>query len=76
MNGEEVKVAFSLKQDEDQWPPFTVESLWCGDIGENKYIVNNVPFYIQGVSYGDVITVKKLARKFGSTTLLAFQGIH
>src|SRR5690606_29181714 len=64
MKSKEVKVHFQLVQDEDDWPPFTVESIWCTDLGDGRFQVNNVPYFVKGVSFGDLIVTK--AREGGA----------
>jgi hypothetical protein len=50
-----VKVNFKLDQDEDDYPPFAWEGLWAESIGEGIYKIDNIPFYVQGISAGDVV---------------------
>lgn len=52
-----IKVLFHLEQDEDGYPPFSIEGLWCKKTVNNTYIVDNVPFYAYGISLGDEICV-------------------
>ncbi|MBB5317299.1 DUF4265 domain-containing protein [Tunturibacter empetritectus] len=53
-----VKIGFYLEQDEDGWPPVTLENLWAIDLGEGRYRIDNIPFYVRGVSDGDLIAAK------------------
>ena len=48
-----------MEQDEDGYPPFSIEGLWCKKTGNGTYIVDNVPFYTYGISLGDEICVTK-----------------
>lgn len=57
--GKHIKVLFHLEQDEDGYPPFSIEGLWCKKTGNGTYIVDNVPFYTYGISLGDEICVTK-----------------
>ncbi len=57
--GKHIKVLFLLEQDEDGYPPFSIEGLWCKKTGNGTYIVDNVPFYTYGISLGDEICVTK-----------------
>jgi hypothetical protein len=50
-----VKIGFYLEQDEDGWPPVTRENLWAVDLGEGRYRIDNIPFYVLGVSDGDLV---------------------
>ncbi|GHV52486.1 hypothetical protein FACS1894181_15610 [Bacteroidia bacterium] len=54
-----VKVNFLLQQDEDGYPPFSVESIWTIKNGNNSYIVDSIPFYVCNLSIEDEIAVKK-----------------
>ena len=44
-------------RDEDGYPPFSIEGLWCKKASNDTYIVDNVPFYTYGISLGDEICV-------------------
>src|SRR5688572_8638585 len=55
MESKEHKVFFKLEQDEDEWPPVSVESVWADRVGENRFKLNNVPYFAKDVSYGDII---------------------
>lgn len=56
---EHIKVLFHLEQDEDGYPPFSIEGLWCKKTENGTYIVDNVPFYAYGISLGDEICATK-----------------
>jgi hypothetical protein len=51
------KVRFRLAQDEDGYPPFTSEAMWCVRLNEKVFRLDNIPYFVTGVSYGDVISV-------------------
>jgi hypothetical protein len=53
-----VKIGFHLDQDEDGYPPITRENLWAVDLGNGRYRIDNIPFYVRGISDGDVISAK------------------
>ena len=44
-------VWFRLDQDEDGYPPVQTESVWAIPFGEGTYILDNVPFFAEGVSW-------------------------
>jgi Domain of unknown function (DUF4265) len=55
-----VKVFFRLHQDEDGYPPISVESLWAqpgANPGECR--IDNIPFFARDVTIGDVVTVRE-----------------
>jgi hypothetical protein len=51
-----VKVLFQLEQDEDGYPPASVESLWALPKGEGLFQVDNIPFFATGVALGDLVS--------------------
>lgn len=55
-NSNHVKIGFYLEQDEDGWPPSTRENLWAVDLGEGRYRIDNIPFYVLGISDGDLVS--------------------
>jgi Domain of unknown function (DUF4265) len=50
-----VKIHFTLNQDEDGYPPVKTESLWSRKINNNLYAIDNIPFFVFNISYGDII---------------------
>lgn len=78
------KVAFDLPSDGDFVPPVSTERLWAEktDVKRNLRVVNT-PFYIRGISYGDIILVRpdnerreivfeKLVAESGHSTVALF----
>ena len=73
-----VKIQFELEQDEDGYPPYTVENLWALEQSDG-YELDNIPWYAKGVSCGDMIaaspdgdgrlTFNKVLRRSGNSTL-------
>ncbi|HCT80833.1 MAG TPA: hypothetical protein DGG94_12995 [Micromonosporaceae bacterium] len=52
-------VVFDLPAESDVWPPFATERLWTAKTGTKLHVrVRNTPFYIRGISYGDLILVR------------------
>ncbi|ALV06452.1 DUF4265 domain-containing protein [Roseateles depolymerans] len=51
------KVLWHLEQDEDEWPPYPVESIWCSEVATGHFKLLNVPYFAHGVAWGDVVTV-------------------
>ncbi|MQU03479.1 DUF4265 domain-containing protein [Pseudomonas sp. FSL R10-2245] len=49
------KITFKLNQDMEDYPPLEFESLWGIQIKPHTYKVDNIPYYIYGVSKGDII---------------------
>lgn len=50
------KISFELEPDADGYPPDRWESLWALEDEPGLYRVDNIPFYVKGVSSGDVVT--------------------
>jgi hypothetical protein len=55
MAEEYVKIFFELEQDEDGYPPASVESLWARPVGEGLFKIDNIPFFATGVAVDDVV---------------------
>lgn len=53
------KILFHLEKDEDEYPPDDWESLWAFNTGNELYSIDNIPFYIRGLSFGDIVSVSK-----------------
>jgi len=51
------KVRFRVDQDEDGYPPFSSEVMWCARVDDKLFRLDNIPYFVAGVSYGDVISV-------------------
>jgi len=50
------ELLFRLVQDEEGWPPFAVEGLWCEPDG-NLYRLRTFPLFVKGVAYDDLLSV-------------------
>jgi hypothetical protein len=53
-----VKVHFDLSQDENGYPPVTSESIWAVPLGQLHFRLDNIPFFVCGVSCFDVILAR------------------
>ncbi|GAA0211090.1 hypothetical protein GCM10009123_17930 [Kangiella japonica] len=49
------KILFRLEQDEDGYPPVNYENLWALPLGNELYKIDNTPFFVEGVSNGDIV---------------------
>lgn len=54
---EHVKVLF-FTDPVDGYPPEEWESMWCRPLGENRFKLDNIPFFAKGVSCEDVIKAR------------------
>lgn len=49
-----VHVIFELDV-EDGWPPVSAERMWARDLGNDRYRLDNVPWFVRGIAEGDVV---------------------
>jgi Domain of unknown function (DUF4265) len=49
------KMTFTLNKDSDGYPPDEYETIWVEDLGENRYRIDNIPFYVCDISPNDVV---------------------
>jgi len=56
-----IRVHFDLVQDEDGYPPASVETLWATALGKGRFRIDNIPFFVCGVSCFDIVSGKKRA---------------
>jgi len=49
------KMTFLLAKDDDGYPPDDSETLWVEKVGECRYRIDNVPFYVEGISPDDIV---------------------
>jgi hypothetical protein len=54
-----VKVHFCLGRDETGYPPVDSETVWAIAKGENLFRVDNIPFFVTGVSCFDIVSVRR-----------------
>lgn len=53
------RVAFDLPPEDSSWAPFKTERLWAAKTQVKLHLrVQNTPFYVRGISYGDIILVR------------------
>jgi hypothetical protein len=52
------KISFELEQDADGYPPDKWESLWASEAEGGLYSVDNIPFYVKGISSGDKVSAR------------------
>jgi Domain of unknown function (DUF4265) len=51
------KMFFSLEADEDGYPPVSIEGLWVRSLDAGTAVLDNIPFYAQGIAPGDVLSI-------------------
>jgi hypothetical protein len=47
-------VIFELEV-EDGWPPVALERVWAYDVGDNRYVIDNVPWFARDLAVGDLV---------------------
>lgn len=57
---ERLKMLFELEQDESGYPPAHVEGIWVAPSGNDVYEIDNIPFFVRGLSVGDKVTGKRI----------------
>ena len=87
MSDEYVRVLFNLEKEEEDYPPVDYERLWARPLGEGLFEIDNIPFFVRGISAGDVVATQQgegevvfseLVRESGSSTLrvIVFDETH
>ncbi|MFE8600047.1 DUF4265 domain-containing protein [Archangium violaceum] len=78
MPDEYVKVLFKLEKEDEDYPPVDYERLWARPLGDGLFALDNIPFFVRGISVGDVVAAQpgegevvfsELVRESGSSTL-------
>ena len=70
------RIAFELEQDEDGYPPVSVETLWATPTPEGFWRIDNIPFFVYGIApfdiieaHGDPLTFERVVQRGGHATL-------
>lgn len=50
------KMLFVLTQDEDGYPPVSVEGIWVKPVASGDFKIENVPFYVPELSCDDIVS--------------------
>lgn len=50
-----VKILFRLERDASGYPPEEWESVWAHALGNDRYRIDNIPFFVRGVSLDDIV---------------------
>lgn len=53
------RMAFNLPLEDDDpehpWPPYAVETMWVEVLGEDRYRVDNIPFFVKPLAVNDIV---------------------
>jgi hypothetical protein len=52
-SNDRVRVRFRLERDAEGWPPVESEGVWATPCGEGQYELDNAPWFVRGVAFGD-----------------------
>jgi hypothetical protein len=63
-----------LDQDEHGYPPAETEILWAKPSDGCRFLIDNIPFFVMGISTGDEVVVKELENKLYFLTLATASG--
>jgi hypothetical protein len=75
------RVTFTLEQDSSGYPPTSTERLWAVELSNHNFRIDNIPFYVFGISCGDEVSVddvdgewifRKLVKATGNSTFRLF----
>jgi hypothetical protein len=55
--GPDAHVVFELAV-EDGWPPVASERLWAFHLGDDRYRIDNVPWFVRDLAVGDVVRAR------------------
>ena len=48
-------VIFPLVQDDDGWPPVGSERVWAVPLGDDRYCIDNAPWFVRDLAVGDIV---------------------
>ena len=54
----EIKIRFELQQGENGYPPDRWETVWANEVQPGVYAIDNIPFFVRGISSEDVVEAK------------------
>jgi hypothetical protein len=61
MGNDRVKLQFDLLPDAYGYPPATSESMWAVPLGHSHFRLDNIPFFVCGVSCFDTVSAQREA---------------
>src|SRR5215217_521311 len=53
-----VQVIMELEHDDDGYPPYDTERVWAREAPGGGYIIDNIPFFANKATYGDIVDVE------------------
>lgn len=52
------RIVFRLERDENGYPPSDYERLWAVPLNNGNYVIDNIPFFVMGISAEDEVSVE------------------
>jgi hypothetical protein len=71
---EYVRVLFRLERGRDGYPPVDVEGLWAKPVGEGRYEIDNIPFFVREIAVGDIIEADHFKSEFWFRSVVSRSG--
>jgi hypothetical protein len=59
MSDEHVRVLFKLEKEDEDYPPVDYERLWARRLDDGSFEIDNIPFFVRGISAGDVVAAQQ-----------------
>ena len=56
-----VHVVFPITVDADGWPPVSAERVWAFDLGDGRYRIDNMPWFVRNLAVGDIVQAQAQA---------------
>jgi hypothetical protein len=64
------RIKFFLERDKDGYPPDHWETLWAYKVQSGLYCIDNIPFFVRGISSQDIVATEKKAGELYFTELV------
>ena len=69
------RISFRLEKDEDGYPPSDYERLWATPLPNGNYRIDNIPFFVMGISADDEVSVESEGEELFFKDLVKPSGI-
>ena len=63
---DKVKIRFPLTRGPEGYPPVEFETLWATPAGDGYFAIDNIPFFVVGVSCFDIVQARHIGNKLYS----------
>lgn len=72
--GAHEKILFKLVKDSEGYPPDDWETVWGLEVENSLYKIENIPFYVRGISFGDLVSVDRIGNELFFNELIELSG--